>query len=205
MERRLKERFIGAGVLVLAAVIFIPMLLDDSQKAEMTITETNIPERASDEFTTRLIPVPKPDEIIPVEPGPEEMSVSTGKEDGVATTLPENNQTPRTAAAAPDASSETSPSPGKTDDDKVSEQAGKKSLTGWVVQAGSFSDKENADRLDEKLREAGYRSYIESEKSNNVLSYRVRIGPEILRSEALKLKARLKEEMNQDGIVLSYP
>ena len=37
------------------------------------------------------------------------------------------------------------------------------------------------------------------------LLYRVRIGPEVLRSEALKLKAELKKEMKLDGFVLNYP
>ena len=80
-------------------------------------------------------------------------------------------------------------------------------LTGWVVQVGSFS-RENADKLNDKLRGEGYRSYVVDEPvkaGDGSLLYRVRIGPEVLRSEALKLKAELKKEMKLDGFVLNYP
>ena len=65
------------------------------------------------------------------------------------------------------------------------------------MQVGSFS-RANADKLNDQLREAGYRAYVVDEPvkgKEGSLLYRVRIGPEVLRSEALKLKAELKKEM----------
>ena len=80
-------------------------------------------------------------------------------------------------------------------------------LTGWVVQVGSFSRK-NADTLNTELRAAGYRSYVPDEPvaaRDGSLLYRVRVGPEALRSEALKLQTELKKEMDLDGFIMNYP
>ena len=80
-------------------------------------------------------------------------------------------------------------------------------LTGWVVQVGSFSRK-NADKLNDKLRAAGYRAYVVDEPvaaSDGAMLYRVRVGPAALRSEALKLKTELKQDQGLDGFVLNYP
>lgn len=197
MERRLKERLTGTGVLVLLAVIFVPLLLDDTQQAETKITTTNIPEKPDAEFSSRLIPMPERGEILPIESDPGE----TGN--GSAVTQPDAGQSTEEAVVASGASRATPASPGAG----VGAETDDKGLTGWVVQVGSFS-RENADKLDDKLRAAGYRSYVVDEpvkgKDGSSL-YRVRIGPEILRSETLKLKAKLKKEMKLDGIVLNYP
>ncbi len=80
-------------------------------------------------------------------------------------------------------------------------------LTGWAVQVGSFSRK-NADKLNDKLRAAGYRAYVVDEPvaaRDGAMLYRVRVGPEALRSEALKLKTELKQDQGLDGFVLNYP
>ena len=61
MERRLKERLIGAAVLVMLGVIFIPMILDDSSETDITITETNIPRRPDDNFSSRIVPLKESD------------------------------------------------------------------------------------------------------------------------------------------------
>ena len=78
-------------------------------------------------------------------------------------------------------------------------------VSAWIVQLGSFTDEVNAQSLNNKLREAGYPAFVEPLKRNGKISYRVRVGPEIKRSEADKLLKNLKEKMKLDGIVVSYP
>lgn len=188
MDQRLKERITGTTVLVLLAVVLIPLVLDDSRVVETGITTTNIPEQPDEEFTTRLVPIPEQDDVVPVE---EEADVSparvaSGNTDPAGT---ETAAEPEPVADAADA------------------EVGTAGLTGWVVQVGSFSRK-NADNLNEKLRAEGYPSYVVDEPvtaKDGSLLYRVRIGPEVLRSEALKLKAEIKKEMDLDGFVLTYP
>ena len=193
MDQKLKERLTGATVLVLLFVILVPLVLDDASEVETRITATNIPEKPQEEFTTRLVPIPEQEEVVPVEeavdPGPvpvEEQPVATAETETAAETAPDQ-PAPDEAAAEP--------------------AVGAGGLTGWVVQVGSFSRK-NADSLDTRLRAAGYSSYVVDEPvkaRDGSLLYRVRIGPEVLRSEALKLKAEIKKEMDLDGFVLNYP
>ena len=78
-------------------------------------------------------------------------------------------------------------------------------LSAWIVQLGSFTDEDNAQSLNEKLRKAGYPAFVEPLKKNGKISYRVRVGPEIKRSEADLLLKNMKDKMKLDGIVVSYP
>ena len=75
MERSLKERLVGAAVLVILAVIFIPMLFNDTPGNEPVITESNIPPKPDD------IPVPPEADfnsrIIPLQQGETDTAVST--------------------------------------------------------------------------------------------------------------------------------
>ena len=188
MDQRLKERITGTTVLVLLAVVLIPLVLDDSRVVETRITTTNIPEQPDEEFTTRLVPIPEQEDIVPVE----EEAADSPVRPAADTTDPAATETaaePEPVADAAGAEVETA------------------GLTGWVVQVGSFSRK-NADNLNETLRAEGYPSYVVDEPvtaKDGSLLYRVRIGPEVLRSEALKLKAEIKKEMDLDGFVLNYP
>ena len=61
MQQRLKERLIGAVVLVMLAVIFIPMILDDTTQTNSVITESNIPPRPEMEFTSRIMSIQEAD------------------------------------------------------------------------------------------------------------------------------------------------
>ncbi len=78
-------------------------------------------------------------------------------------------------------------------------------MTAWVVQLGSFASEDNARNLNEKLRKAGYASYVERVAEKNGAVFRVRIGPELLRSQAEAVQKKIKDAMSLDSIVLKYP
>jgi cell division septation protein DedD len=74
----------------------------------------------------------------------------------------------------------------------------------WVVQMGTFKDKNNARRLADKLRNAGYKAFtkeITSVKGN--VSTRVYIGPEFKEASALQLSNKVEKEMKMQGIVIT--
>ena len=220
MERRLKERLIGAAVLVMLAVIFIPMVLDDSIQDENEITGTNIPERPDIGSDAGIIPAPASDikQIPPLlsdeveseiiedadkktdEPHTQTQEtvaeVKSGKAD---IAVPHDKETQKTAVAT-----EKAPVTAPVDT-PVQPESGQKGLTAWVVQLGSFSSQENADSLSEKLRNAGYPAFVEPVKTGPDTVYRVRVGPELLRSDAQALQNKLDKEFQQKGIVLRYP
>ena len=85
------------------------------------------------------------------------------------------------------------------------DQNGRVGMTAWVVQLGSFASGDNAQALNQKLRQAGFRAFVEPLKQNNSTVYRVRIGPELKRSDADAINERLKKDMQIEGIVVHYP
>ncbi len=201
MERRLKERLIGAAVLVMLAVILIPMILDDSSERDIAITKTNIPARPKDDFNSRIVPL-KESDLTPV---PEKTTPKADTEP-LLDVLPE----PGVAIEHSKPKPKPKPKPEKEKETK-STQIGEKAVsnnmgvTAWVVQLGSFSSEENAKVLNEKLRKSGYPAFVEPVKRGATTAFRVRVGPEILRSDAESLKQKLKKSMQIDGIVIRYP
>lgn len=206
MERRLKERLIGAAVLVLGAVIFIPMLLNDTTQYNSEITESNIPERPEGEFSSRIVPL---DEGHPQqEPAP--TGVSGAGENATPPppdTDPEFGKHGTDTPVVPPAGT-----PPVAASDAGAQEPDKEVLTGkemgvraWIVQLGSFSSEENAQQLNNKLRDKGFTAFVEPLKQKSRVIYRVRVGPELLRSDAEQVRDKIKQSMQMDGLVVPYP
>lgn len=213
MEQRVKERLAGAAVFIVAALVFVPMFIDEARKPG-AIAETNIPAKPATEFDSRLVPLPDPDEIVPQAPAPEpeEMVVA----DLPATTLAQGPPPAAPPVAEPAPSAEPAPAPAPEADKAAApaDQAGGaapaptpgKVVAGWAVQTGVFAARENAEKMNAKLRGAGYPSYIEKIERQDRTLYRVRIGPEVLRSEAVKLRAAVMEKLSlKDAMIVDYP
>ena len=79
------------------------------------------------------------------------------------------------------------------------------STTGmWAVQLGSFSNKENADRLASDLRKQGYAAFISEVSTGNGQMHRVRIGPQKDRPSAEQMAGRLAK-VGHNGKVVPHP
>ncbi len=76
-------------------------------------------------------------------------------------------------------------------------------LVRWVVQVGSFSDAKNADKLVIRLRQAGYAVFTEQVTSSSGRVFKVRIGPEIERKDAVALAEKVKTKEKIAGIVMT--
>jgi DedD protein len=192
MELKLKERLVGAAVLVAVAVIFIPVIFTESPETEV-ISGSNIPEKPETNFNSRIVPVIESNDKAPLEPIIRKDDDLIIEQEVVAEKVISDRETK--------AEKETSEKKSTTESD-VKSTVG---VSAWIVQLGSFTDEGNAQSLNKKLREAGYPAFVEPLKKNGKFSYRVRVGPEIKRSEADKLLKKLKEKMKLDGIVVSYP
>lgn len=192
MEQKLKERLVGAVVLVAIAVIFIPIILSDYPDTE-SILGSNIPEKPETSFNSRIIPVIEDDAktisntIEPMNIESEKVQEKNKQDIIIEKIVSENEEISSEKEAV-------------RNDVKVDV-----GLSVWIVQLGSFNDEEKAESLNKKLRKAGYPAFVEPLKKNGKMHYRVRVGPEIRRSEADLLLKRLKEKMKLDGIIVSYP
>ena len=196
MQQRLKERLVGAAVLVIIAVIFIPMILTGPVDSG-SITKTNIPERPDDKFSSKLIPLS--DTLEPIQPV--QIDSIQSEESVAAKTTVSEEQKQTEAEPSKDTISKTDDAV-KKDKTVVDKQVG---LSAWVVQLGSFSSKVNADKLNLQLRKEGFPAFVEPVKQKGETAYRVRVGPELLRSDADALLKKIKTKMNLEGIVLRYP
>lgn len=74
----------------------------------------------------------------------------------------------------------------------------------WAVQMGSFRDKDNARRMVNTLRSAGYKAFTRSVATQNGTQIRVYVGPEFRHLAAIKLSSELQHNMKLHGIVVLY-
>ena len=77
-------------------------------------------------------------------------------------------------------------------------------LTAWVVQAGSFSDEENAVAVRDRLRRSGFASFVRDRSVDTDL-YRVLVGPMISEQSASNSKAKVESLLGYEAVVRSYP
>jgi cell division septation protein DedD len=76
---------------------------------------------------------------------------------------------------------------------------------GFAVQVGAPASEAAANGLRDKMRAAGFPSYIQPVDTETGRRYRVRIGPEADRSAASALLAQVKQKTGIDGIIVRHP
>jgi cell division septation protein DedD len=77
---------------------------------------------------------------------------------------------------------------------------------GWAVQVIAYSKRADANALRDKLRKAGFDSYVDDVKSGGHTLWRVRIGPQTQRDDALSIAKRLHQKFSRlKGVVVTVP
>lgn len=75
----------------------------------------------------------------------------------------------------------------------------------WAVQLGSFKNKDNARRLADRLRAAGFNAFTHEVKSaKHGPQTRVYIGPEYREASAIKLSSKIEQQMKMHGFIVSF-
>jgi len=265
----IKQRIVGALVLVSLAVIFIPMVLDGEGPFETSNSKTLIPDEPNFKFESpvanafdeavkskqitidaadndvsenRVSIVDKISEQAISEQAISEQAISVNsaaakaaaKASAAKSRLVEKNKTGDTSddvMPAPIASSpvlspaklaepEAGTSPVVSDEKEIVEnsrplskpaaaiaklkQNKTQAVKSWSVQLGSFKTKPNALKLRDALRVKGFASYVEAVTNRYGERYRVRVGPELARANAEKLKKQLAKVTKLDGLIVSH-
>ena len=78
-------------------------------------------------------------------------------------------------------------------------------LSGWMVQVGSFAQKNNAYSLRDRLRDGGLIAHVEAFDSSSGAGFKVLLGPELDRAGAQLLRERLRQEFELNGIIVNHP
>lgn len=198
----LKQRLVGAVVLVSLAVIFIPMILDGRDPTVNYITKSNIPPKPERDFVSRVIPL-NPSPV----PQPELLSEAPAVETGLQVDTPPaetDTETPAEAPAAPKPVAKPKPEAVVAAKPEIVVKP-KTGLSAWAVQVGSFSSMENAYALRDKLRKQGFTVFVDTIYSKDTPVFRVRVGPEIKREQADALQAKLAKQLKAKPIVVQHP
>lgn len=218
MDRRLKERLVGAGILVALIVIVVPELLSGPKRPSVPPLAAGLPTTTTrsvwvDLATSKAVPQPDvasaaPDASSP-EPrttapqAPPSVSPSTAAsaapaDSGAETSSAAPEPSPPSPVAtlkaqiSPPATLETPPAPPRSAGTSRAPEASASPRHAWAVQLGSFASKANADRLVRQLQAAGGSFYVVSGGSGRSLRYRVRMGPLADRSAAERAAGKLK-------------
>ena len=193
MERALKERIIGAAILVLVVVLVVPVFLDGTPGGDEIISErVPLPGQAEQKSQTVVLERDRKDPV----------PVATG-----SAPAQEQKQEPLPKPPVKQAEPETvkpdpKPEPAQPTAEKSAANA---SSTGmWAVQLGSFSDQENAERLAADLRKQGFAAFLSQLSTSSGQLHRVRIGPQKDRESAEAMAVRL-QKAGQKGQVVPHP
>jgi DedD protein len=222
MDRRVKERLIGASILVALVVLVVPELLSGPKPS--TAPSPTLPAAAPEpirnvtvDLTTSKAPANSE-----VEPGSEAGASSSaepsGASSGTSTGAASGASTAASAAYSPAAETPIAPSPAPAGTGaslsahngapvkqpprtavaraaSVESAATSPTSTGhgsWSVQLGSFASRANADNLTRQIKGQGFSAFVLTGGSGASVRYRVRVGPLADRESAERIATKLK-------------
>ena len=191
MDTTLKQRLIGAAVLIALAVIFVPMILDGSGRQNSVTLNMDVPPEPQFTFESELPDSKKLDNLPPIA---KKKQPNTDKTPG-DTSEKQSSEVKSASAPAPKVVEAT--------EDHIKKNP---SLNAWAVQVAAFGEREKALELEKKLLAANYSAFTEKSTSGNKILYRVKVGPELKRENADKLKNKIEKEQGLPGsFVTNHP
>jgi DedD protein len=198
MDQGLKERLIGAAVLVALGVWLIPWVLDGPEaQSEIRSAALQLPAPAEPvpiRTQTLRLDEPQAGSIVPRDTAAPEHRTADSRPAAVAQAEPAGDrvtepvQTPALAlesvAAPAPQPVEAAPAAVRTPAAAPATAAAKPPAGSWLVQLGSFSEEENARRLAQRVASFGYKPDISTHRASGRSMYRVRVGPHETRARA---------------------
>ena len=210
MDRRVKERLIGASILVALLVLVVPELLSGPKPAASRpplLPAATMPEPIRNVMVDLSTSKPPTDP----EQGPGEQAASAASPAATpastaATPMaapqnitPQNNPAqittpPKPVSSSPAAAGSQSAKPAAARATAVESSAPSPISNGhaWSVQLGSFASRANADNLTRQMKGQGFSAFVLPGGSGSAARYRVRVGPLTDRESAERMAAKLK-------------
>ena len=188
MDDGLKQRLIGALVLIAIAIIFLPSLFTGEQRLRLD-SRTRIP--SVPEIKPLIIEAPARVLNMPQVPAPEDMYRLLEEEKSIPVaknTVQDNakNKVKSEAAAVSPA---------------LDVRAIPKS---WAVQVASFNTRPPAETLSTRLKGDGYKAFVHSVVIDKGRVYRVLVGPKIDHLKAQQIKDELDAVLKVSSILVKF-
>ncbi len=203
MDEVLKQRLIGAALVIALAIIFVPMLFDEPADPRLERTmDPDMPQspmanqeirrlplnpevtRLSDDETDQREeldslsdPVNIPESVIDVEPEARADNVVAEETEAERVPITEASSVAASQTPAPSASEESTETPTRSSSTETIEVAGPDWPSVWRVQVASFGVLETAESVVSDLEAVGYRAYIERIVRGESELFRINTGP----------------------------
>ncbi|MEN3157132.1 SPOR domain-containing protein [Alkalimonas sp. NCh-2] len=209
MTRAFKQRLLGACILMIAAVVFLPDLLD-GEKQVLKDDFEQIPARPEFQGVQEQQLLDTATVLARREQALAEPQVDLEPSDAAATTtdsdeLPSQQYAQVTVGEANNSTATTQRPPAST---AASGSANNttQALTerAWTVRVGSFGRVQNAEELVKRLNDAGFRTYTRQvTNSQGVQLTSVFVGPDLRRDALEQRLAELRAIARDDRLVIS--
>lgn len=203
MDLSLKQRLLGAAVLIALAVIFVPMFISGSapqKNAEMETSSLTIPPAPDREFQTRVLPVdpasqnPTGPNTAPVDPNRITPVDTSTAPKGDMPTPASGTTTAEPKPSAPVAATPTAPVPPPAAPSDTGKAAPGQAANGrFFVHLGVYSSGKNASDLVAVLKKDGFPAFAETSEFRGKPAERVRVGPFEDRASAEAARLRIKQ------------
>lgn len=225
MDKALKQRLVGAVVLIALAVIVLPMIFGGRPSSGPEARTIELPAEPPDlEFETRRFPVDSDRPQAAERTDGDAQAPTLPRPGGSTTTASDSDATAPAPAQSPVdepvAGNEEVPprevvevvdAPDSEDDAQAEEAAGDRmdnlvaslmenepsvQSTRYVVQVASFGNRENATRMASQLESSGYAVLLDNVSAETGSLNRVRVGPYGTESEAQRVATQLGEQFS---------
>ncbi|MFR0688291.1 SPOR domain-containing protein [Enterobacterales bacterium AE_CKDN230030158-1A_HGKHYDSX7] len=215
LDKGLKQRVVGALVLLALAVIFLPMLFSREDDVRQVVVEAPVmpkpPAMPTVEVQPTEVPEPQVEDVDNAVP-PSEAAPAQAPSAPIASlpaqqvqpTQPKAAQQPAAPKpAAPTqqpAQVQASTAPAAPAQQPAQRLDSSNLPVSWSVQLASLSNRARADELQKSLRSQGYNAYVRSFDGMN----RVFVGPVVERAEADRLRDQLGKQQKLNGFVVRF-
>jgi DedD protein len=203
MDRRVKERLIGASILVALIVLVVPELLSGPKPAPPAAAAT-LPAATPEPIRNVTVdlstskPAANPDaDAATAQPASAAIAAPAVHD---AANTPGSDANPAPPNPSPHAASNPAPASAAAAENPPTRPGAVESparspisqARAWSVQLGSFASRANADNLTRQLKGQGFSVFVAPGGSGSNVRYRVRVGPLADRESAERMAAKLK-------------
>jgi DedD protein len=200
MDSALKQRLLGAAVLIALAIIFVPMFLGNAPpKQNSTTVNLEMPAAPERKFETRTLAVETPSAALAPAPAAADSNKVATVDTHAPTRTdahPEDGATATTAAPV-----KPEPKPAVTAEPRVPPPSAAPvpapttaAVPGrFAVNLGIYADQAHADVLVAKVKKLGQPAYSEATEYQGKSALRVRVGPFADRAQAETARLKIKQ------------
>jgi len=204
----LKQRLVGAFVILSLAIIFLPMIFDkphDATRASIVAVPPK-PDHSPVEVKEPKKPQFERIDIDPADKRVKPLSqIAASPDKSSGANAPDKNTSNAPASSAKNKESESSRvNSVKKSEDKPAVAHLPAFNNVWMVQLGTFSDSKNAYRLRDRLREDGFDGHTKAVQIDGKSAVRVFTGPFVNKRDAERVKKKVDDKYRVNSLLIFF-